>query len=182
MYSSSSPKLHLPRAVWAPLMAQMVKTLPPSAGDSGFNPWMGKVSWRRQWQPTPVFLPGECHEQRRLVATVYGVAKSQTQLSNQADTHTHTHTHTHAHTQGSELTSSPLRSRRLTLLCVSQSLLSSASRALWSLSILPWTSGRPPAGGELCWVKFRSVCLKCKCQMELLASPETWALCLLQGR
>ena len=24
-----------------------------------FNPWVGKISWRRTWQPTPVFLPGE---------------------------------------------------------------------------------------------------------------------------
>ena len=27
----------------------------------GFNPWVGKISWRREWQPTPVFLPGEFH-------------------------------------------------------------------------------------------------------------------------
>ena len=26
---------------------------------SGFNPWVGNVLWRRAWQPTPVFLPGE---------------------------------------------------------------------------------------------------------------------------
>ena len=32
----------------------------------GFNPWVGKISWRRKWQPTPVFLPGESHEQRSL--------------------------------------------------------------------------------------------------------------------
>ena len=25
----------------------------------GFNPWMGKIPWRRKWQPTPVCLPGE---------------------------------------------------------------------------------------------------------------------------
>ena len=24
----------------------------------GFNPWVGKIPWRREWQPTPVFLPG----------------------------------------------------------------------------------------------------------------------------
>ena len=33
----------------------------------GFNPWVGKLSWRRKWQPTPVFLPGESHGQRSLV-------------------------------------------------------------------------------------------------------------------
>ena len=24
-----------------------------------FDPWVGKIPWRRAWQPTPVFLPGE---------------------------------------------------------------------------------------------------------------------------
>ena len=32
----------------------------------GFDPWVGKIPWRREWQPTPVFLPGESHEQRSL--------------------------------------------------------------------------------------------------------------------
>ena len=27
----------------------------------GFDPWVGKIPWRRAWQPTPVFLPGEAH-------------------------------------------------------------------------------------------------------------------------
>ena len=30
----------------------------------GFNPWVGKIPWRQQWQPTPVFLPGKFHGQR----------------------------------------------------------------------------------------------------------------------
>ena len=34
---------------------------------SGFNPWVKKIPWRRKWQPTPVFLPGEFHRQRSLV-------------------------------------------------------------------------------------------------------------------
>ena len=29
-----------------------------------FDPWVGKIPWRSKWQPTPVFLPGECHGQR----------------------------------------------------------------------------------------------------------------------
>ena len=33
----------------------------------GFNPWVGKIPWRRQWQPTPVFLPGKSHGWRSLV-------------------------------------------------------------------------------------------------------------------
>ena len=32
-----------------------------------FDPWVGKIIWRRAWQPTPVFLPGESHGQSRLV-------------------------------------------------------------------------------------------------------------------
>ena len=32
----------------------------------GFDPWVGRIPWRRAWQPTPVFLPGESHGQRSL--------------------------------------------------------------------------------------------------------------------
>ena len=49
-----------------------------------FDPWVGKIPWRRPWQPTPVFLPGESHGQRSLAGTVHGVAKSQTCLSTHA--------------------------------------------------------------------------------------------------
>ena len=44
-----------------------------SAGDClqcrrlGFDPWVGKISWGRKWQPTPVFLLGKPHERRSLV-------------------------------------------------------------------------------------------------------------------
>ena len=30
----------------------------------GFDPWIGKIPWKRKWQHTPVFLPGESHGQR----------------------------------------------------------------------------------------------------------------------
>ena len=33
----------------------------------GFDPWVGKIPWRRKWQPTPVFLPGNSHGPRSLV-------------------------------------------------------------------------------------------------------------------
>ena len=33
----------------------------------GFDRWIGRFLWRRKWQPTPVFLPGESHGQRSLV-------------------------------------------------------------------------------------------------------------------
>ena len=43
----------------------------------GFDPWVRKISWRRAWQTTPVFLSRESHVQRSLVGyTVHGVAKS----------------------------------------------------------------------------------------------------------
>ena len=32
----------------------------------GFDPWVGKIPWRRKWQLTPVFLPGKSHGQRSL--------------------------------------------------------------------------------------------------------------------
>jgi len=38
------------------------------------------MHWRRKWQPTPVFLPGESQERGSLVAAVYGVAQSRTWL------------------------------------------------------------------------------------------------------
>ena len=38
------------------------------------------MHWRRKWQPTPVFLPGESQGRGSLVAAVYGVAQSRTQL------------------------------------------------------------------------------------------------------
>ena len=33
----------------------------------GFDPWIGKIPWRREWLSTPVLLPGESHGQRGLV-------------------------------------------------------------------------------------------------------------------
>ena len=41
----------------------------------------GEDPWRREWQTTPVFLPGECHGQRRLAGYCPWVTKSWTQLS-----------------------------------------------------------------------------------------------------
>ena len=34
----------------------------------GLEPWVGKIPWRRKWQPTPLFLPVESHGQRSLVS------------------------------------------------------------------------------------------------------------------
>ena len=47
-----------------------------------FHPWVGKISWRREQQPTPVFWPGESHDRGAWQATVHGAAKNRTRLSN----------------------------------------------------------------------------------------------------
>ena len=44
-------------------VAQTVKNL-LQCGRPGFDPWVRKTPWRREWQPTPVFLPAESHGQR----------------------------------------------------------------------------------------------------------------------
>ena len=45
----------------------MIKKNCPRYGRPGFDPWVGKMPWRRDWLPTPVSLPGEFHGQRSLV-------------------------------------------------------------------------------------------------------------------
>ena len=41
-----------------------------------FDPWVRKIPWRRTWQPTPVFLPRESHEQRTLAGYLCKKKKS----------------------------------------------------------------------------------------------------------
>ena len=44
-----------------------------------FDPWVGKIPWRRKWHPTPVLLPGESHEQRSLAGySPWGYKESDT--------------------------------------------------------------------------------------------------------
>ena len=49
--------------------------------ETGFNPWIGKIPWRREWLPTQISLPGRFHRQRRLAGYSPGIAKSLTWLS-----------------------------------------------------------------------------------------------------
>ena len=44
----------------------MVKNLPAVQETPGFDPWVRKIPWRKEWQPTPVFLPRKSHGQRNL--------------------------------------------------------------------------------------------------------------------
>ena len=49
------------------------------------QPWVGKIPWKRKWQPTPVFLPGKSHQQRSLEGySPWGHKESE------ASEHTHT--------------------------------------------------------------------------------------------
>ena len=57
------------------MLAQMVKN-PLQCQRPGFDPWIRKILWRREWIPIPLFLPGESLGQRSLVD-----AKSQTWLN-----------------------------------------------------------------------------------------------------
>ena len=47
-----------------------------------FNPWIGKISCRRKWQPIPVFLPGKFHGQRSLAGyRPWGCTHTHTDIS-----------------------------------------------------------------------------------------------------
>ena len=41
----------------------------------GFDPWVGKIPWRKKWQPTPALLPGKSHGQGSQQVRVHRVAK-----------------------------------------------------------------------------------------------------------
>ena len=48
------------------MVAQMAKNL-PIVQETGVQTWIGKVPWRRQSLPIPIFFSGESHEQKRLL-------------------------------------------------------------------------------------------------------------------
>ena len=60
---------------WASLVAQLVKIC-LQCERPGFDPWVGKIPWRRERLPTPVFWPGDS-----MNCIVHGVTKSRTRLS-----------------------------------------------------------------------------------------------------
>ena len=58
---------HKPAVLISSPVVLAVKNLLANAGDvkrCSFSPWVGKISWRKAWRPTPVFLPGESQGQR----------------------------------------------------------------------------------------------------------------------
>ena len=55
------------------------KSICLQCGRPGFDPWVGKIHWRKKWQPTPVFLPGKSHGQRSLAGySAWGRKESDT--------------------------------------------------------------------------------------------------------
>ena len=51
--------------LWASVVAQTVENL-PAMQETRFDPWVGKIPWKRKWLPSPVFLPGKFHVQKSL--------------------------------------------------------------------------------------------------------------------
>ena len=76
-------------------LAQTVKNL---SAIFRFDPWVGKIPWRRERQPTPVFLTGEFHGQRSLSGYSPWRCKQSDMTEQLTRTHTHTHTFLNNHT------------------------------------------------------------------------------------
>ena len=51
-----------------------------------FNPWVGKMPWRRKWQPIPVVLPGKSLDKGAWQVQSTGLQKSWTRISNYTTT------------------------------------------------------------------------------------------------
>ena len=83
----------------------VVKTLPATQEMQAdvLHPPVRKIPWRRTWQPTPVFLPGESHGQKNLT----GYNPRGCEESDMTDRYPHTHTHTHTHTSFYGVTTAP---------------------------------------------------------------------------
>ena len=63
---------------WASLVAQMVKCCLQRERPR-FDPWVGRMPWRRKWQPTPALLPGKSYERRSLIGySPWGCKESDT--------------------------------------------------------------------------------------------------------
>ena len=60
--------MHKINSVWAFPGGSAVKNPPANAGEVGLIPGWGETPWCRNWQTTPVFLPGESHGQRSLAS------------------------------------------------------------------------------------------------------------------
>ena len=113
----------------ASLVAQMIKHL-PAMRETWVRSWVGKIPWRRKWQPTPLFLPGEFHGQRSLAGySSWGCKESDT---------TEQLTHTHAAAFQAPLSSTVYQSLLKTMSIVSVmhlTVLSSATLYLFAFGL-----------------------------------------------
>ena len=57
----------------------------------GFYPWVGKTPWRRKWQPTPIFLLGNCMDRGAWRATAHGVTNESDMTQQLTTTNTNTY-------------------------------------------------------------------------------------------
>ena len=70
----------------------------------GFHPWVGKMLWRRKWQPTPVFLPGKIPwtEELGRLQSMGWPRVGHDRMTECMCAHTHKHTHKHTHARNEE--------------------------------------------------------------------------------
>ena len=72
-------------------LAQMVRSC-LQCRRCGFDSWVGKIPWRREWQPSAIFLSGKFHGQRSLAGYSPWDCK-ELDMTEQLSTHAHTLTH-----------------------------------------------------------------------------------------
>ena len=60
LFQNISIRNRTPYPLGVSLVAQLVKN-PPTMRETRFDPWVGKIPWRREGLPTAVFWPGEFH-------------------------------------------------------------------------------------------------------------------------
>ena len=75
----------------ASLIAQLVKNLPTMRQTWVWNPWVRKITWRRKWQFTPVFLPGESHGERSLAGGYSPRSRKESDMTEQLHSLTHSY-------------------------------------------------------------------------------------------
>ena len=127
--------------------SQTVKNL-PAMQQSRVGALGGKIPWRRKWQPTPEFLPGESHEQRSLVAySPWGHKESDTPECMHTHACAHTHTLNGSKSKREEKTSRATKARKELM-------------ERKSMEGHPWKRGSVPAeegGGSTKWMESAEV-------------------------
>ena len=75
-YEVTGGIVSLPKELWLPWWLRQLRICLP-CGRPVFDPWIGKIPWKREWQPTTVFLPGKSYGQGSLVGySPWGIKES----------------------------------------------------------------------------------------------------------